>query len=618
LLIENERRRERMKVKVGWLILSCLIVAGLVLASCAPAEEAEEGKTITGKVVEKEEKVVEKEEVAPEEGPKMIRNAAGVMEEEPNYGGTITQAGTTTLIGFDPAYTVTWQCFQMTYTHDPLLMGDWSKSAQGTGETGFRLYTFMLDTQAGFLAESYELPDEETIIFHLRKGIHWQDLPPVNGREFVADDVVYSFKRLFEIPESYLMATHPEGRRPLSIEATDKYTVEIKVPAGCQGAIFRDLSSQTRPIAPEIVKMYGDHKDWKHNVGTGPFILTDWVPHSSRNYDKNPDYWMEDPLLPGYKLPFVDHWKYLYIPDRSTRLSALRTGKVDQFPAIQMEDKLSLIQTNPELIYDKFGINEYGIGMKTDKAPFNDIRVRRALALAMDNESIANDLYGGDASLLSYPVKELPDFANAYVPLEELPESTRELYGYDLEKAKQLMAEAGYPDGFKAKMVSRSDVDTLVDLSEVLKEQWSKIGVDLEIEAMDYGAYTSVMVRFQHEDMILADSMWTSSPYKCQTWGTIDQARNLSRVEDPWLTEKYEEIQANFLQPEVRAAALKEAVPFILDKAWYIEPPNIITSVFWQPWLKRYHGEYCCGYTQFNGWVRYCWIDQDLKKEMGH
>ena len=606
-----------MKMKVGWLILSCLMVIALLLASCGPTEEEGEAKTITGKVVEKEEKVVEEKEVVLEEkGPVMIRNTAGKMEEEPQYGGTITQAGTTTLIGFDPAYTVSWQCFQMTYTHDPLLMGDWSKSACGTGETGFRLYTFMLDTQAPFLAESYELPDEETIIFHIRKGVRWQNLPPVNGREFVADDVVFSFKRLFEIPESYLMATHPEGRRPLSIEATDKYTVVIKVPAGCQGALFRDLSSQTRPIAPEIVKMYGDHKDWKHNVGTGPFILVDWVPHSSRTYDKNPDYWMEDTLLPGYKLPFVDHWKYLYIPDRSTRLSALRTGKVDQFAGIQMEDKLSLIQTNPELIYDKFGINEYGIGMKTDKAPFDDIKVRRALALAMDNESIKNDLYGGDASLLSYPVKELPDFANAYVPLEELPESTRELYGYNLEKAKQLMAEAGYPNGFKATMVSRSDVDTLVDLCEVLKEQWSKIGVELEIDAMDYGAYTSVMVRFQHEDMILADSMWTSSPYKCQTWGTIDQARNLSRVEDPWLVEKYEEIQANFLNPEKRAAILKECVPYILDKVWYIEPPNIITSVFWQPWLKRYHGEYCTGYTQFNGWVRYCWIDQDLKYEL--
>jgi len=124
------------------------------------------------------------------------------------------------------------------------------------------------------------------------------------------------------------------------------------------------------------------------------------------------------------------------------------------------------------------------------------------------------------------------------------------------------------------------------------------------------------MIRFQHEDMILADSMWTSSPYKCQTWGTIDQARNLSRVEDPWLVEKYEEIQANFLNPEKRAAILKECVPYILDKVWYIEPPNIITSVFWQPWLKRYHGEYCTGYTQFNGWVRYCWIDQDLKYEL--
>lgn len=606
-----------MKMKVGWLILSCLIVAGLVLASCAPAEEAEEGKTITGKVVEKEEKVVEEKEVVEEEkGPKMIRNTAGKMEEEPQYGGTVTRSGRTQLVGFDPAYTVSWQCFQMSYTHDPLLAGDFAKGGQGTNETGFRLYTFLLGTLAPYLAESYEFPDEETIIFHLRKGVHWQNLPPVNGREFVADDVVFSFIRLFEIPESYLVTTHKEGKRPTSIKALDKYTVEIKVPAGCQGPIFRDLSAQTRPIAPEIVEMYGDHKDWKHNVGTGPWILTEWVPASCTTYTRNPNYWMEDPLLPGYQLPFLDSWKYLFIPDLSTRLAALRTGKIDADDGILWEDKESLIQTTPELVHARFGINEMGVGMKTDKAPFNDIRVRKALWLAMDNESIKDEFYGGNAAMLSYPVKDLGDFSSAYVPLEELPESTQELYGYDPDKAKELLAEAGYPNGFKAEMVCYA-LQSNVDLATILQDQWSRVGVEIEITPLEYASYTSVMIRFQHEDMILADSMWTSSPYKCQTWAT-GQGRNLSIVSDPWLDEQYDKVVANFLNPAERAAIMKECVPYILDKAWYVQPPNYTTSVFWWPWLKRYNGEYCHGYTQFHKFVQFVWIDQDLKKEMGY
>lgn len=599
-----------MTRKIVWLVVSCLMVAALVLGSCAPAVVEEEEEVVTP-VVEEEEVVVE------EEGPVMVRNTAGKMQEMPQYGGYVTLATTMNLIGFDPAYTVTWQCFQMCYTHDPLLMGDFTKTAAGTGESGFLLYTFFLEHQTGYLAESWDISDPETIIFHLRQGVRWQDLPPVNGREFVADDVVFSFKRLFEIPESYLVATHPEGRRPLSIEATDKYTVEIKVPPGTQGPIFRDLSSQTWPIAPEIVEMYGDHKDWKHSVGTGPFILKDYIPGSSRTYERNPDYWMEDPLIPGNKLPYIDYQKVLNIPDRSTRLAAFRTGKIDSYADLQWDEKDSLLETNPEMLYTMSGIAENGIGMKTDKAPFNDIKVRRALWLAMDNESIANDLYNGNASLLSYPVKEQPDFAAAYVPLEELPESTQELYGYDPEKAKELLAEAGYPDGFKAKLVHRSDVDTQVDLAAILQEQWSKVGIELELVPLDYGAYTSVMIRFQHEDMLLADNLWTSSPYKCQTWGTLEQARNLSRVEDAWLTEKYGEIQANFLDPVKRAAILKECVPYILDKAWYIEPPNFLTYTMWNPWLKNYNGEYCLGYTKF--WcsiARYGWIDGDMKYEM--
>jgi len=234
----------------------------------------------------------------------------------------------------------------------------------------------------------------------------------------------------------------------------------------------------------------------------------------------------------------------------------------------------------------------------------------------MDNQKIMNELYGGNAAMLNYPVKDLPDFRSAHVPLEELPESTQELYGYDLEKAKQLMAEAGYPNGFKAKMVHRSDVDWQVDLATVLQEMWSKIGVELELEPMDYGAFTSVMIRFKHEDMILADSLWTSSPYKCQTWAT-GQAQNLSMVSDPYLDEKYGEIQANFLNPQKRAEILKEVVPYILDKAWYIQPPNQFSFTFWQPWLKNYHGEYCLGYTKL--WAslyRFSWIDQDLKYKL--
>ena len=605
-----------MKSKIGWLILSCLMVAALVLGSCAPAVVEEEEEEVVTPVEEEEEEVVEEEEVA-EEGPEMIRNTAGKMEQKPEYGGSITRCGVTSLIGFDPAYTVTWQCFQMVWTHDALLLGDFAKGFMGTGETGFRLYTFLLGTLAPILAESYEFPDDQTIIFHIRKGVHWQNLPPVNGREFVADDVVFSFKRLFTTPESYLVATHPEGMRPTSIKALDKYTVEIKVPAGCQGAIFRDLSAQTRPIAPEIVEKYGDHKNWKYNIGTGPFIMEDWVPQSYSLYRKNPNYWMEDPLLPGYKLPYVDSYKYLFIPDLSTRMAALRTGKVDMYAGVGWEDKESLVQTTPELNHAVFGINELGIGMKTDKAPFNDIRVRRAMWLAMDNPLIKDEFYGGNAAMLSYPVKDLADFSSAYVPLEELPESTQELYGYDPEKAKRLLAEAGYPDGFKANMVVRSqEINT--DIAEILQEQWGKVGIDIELTTLEYGAYTSVMIRFQHEDIILADSMWTSSPYKCQTWGTLDQARNLSRIDDPWLQGKYNDIMANFLNPTERAKILKECVPYILDKAWYIQPPNFTTEVFWWPWLHRYDGEYCHGYTQFHGWIRYAWVDQDLKKEMGY
>jgi len=589
-----------MKGKAGWLILSCLVAVSLALISCGPAATSPTPSPTPTPT--------------PTLSPTPTPTATVPSVEKPQYGGTLTLALDTDLIGFDPAYTVTWQCYQMNFTHDKMLYGDWKKGPGGTGETGFLLYTFMPHFSTGYLAESWELPDAETIIFRLRQGIKWQNRPPVNGREVVADDVVFSFKRLFEIPESYLVTTHKALGFPTSIKALDKYTVEIKVPPASQPGIFRDLGSQTWTIAPEIVKTYGDHKNWRYAVGNGPFILKDFVPDSMAVFVKNPDYWMENPLHPGDKLPYVDTYKRLVIKDVSTRLSALRTGKIDALLGVEWEDKDSLIKTNPELKWARTGSYEEGIAMRVDTKPFDDVRVRRALWLAMDNLAIRDVYYGGNAALLNYPVKDLPDFKAIYTPLEQLPQSVQELYGYNPDKAKQLLTEAGYPNGFKAEIITRSE-PRYVELLEVIKEQWSKIGVQLDIKPMEFASWNSIAVRFQHKQMIYADSLWTSSPFKCQTWGT-GQGRNLSIVSDPWLDEKFKVITGAELDWAKGVPAWKEVIPYLLDKAFYVQPPNSFSHSFWQPWFKDYHGEYCIGYTSFYMWVRFGWLDLDLKAKM--
>jgi len=592
-----------MKKRIGWLILSCLMALSLVLASCAPAvteEEEEEEDVVVEEEEEEEEEEVTEEEKAP-------------VATTPQYGGTINLVRTSDFVGFDPAYTVTWQNYQYNFTHDKMAYGDQTRGPGGTGETGFLVYTFNLQYQTGYLAESWEFPDDGTIIFHIRPGVRWQNKAPVNGREVTADDVVYSFERLFVTPESYLYTTHPEGKRPTSIKALDKYTVEVKVPAINMGPVFRDLSSQTWTIAPEIVEKYGDHKNWKNVVGNGPFMIEDYIPMSSMTYVRNPDYWMEDALYPGNQLPYVDKFKWLIIADLSTRLAALRTGKIEQMRGIEWEDKDNLLNTNPDLQWQVGGSYEDGMGWRIDTPPFDDIRVRKALWLGMDNQAITDDYYGGNAYIHAYPIRAVPDFQAAYTPLEELDAETQELFEYKPEKAMELLAEAGYPDGFTFEVICRSSPAWYAEKLEVLKAQWTKIGVDMEIKPMEYGAWNSMSIRKQHKQANYADSLWTSSPFKCQTWET-DKARNLSIIADPWLDEKAQEIQANFLNAEKRNAVIKEVTPYLLKNAFYLTPPVAYSFTFWQPWLHGYSGEYCTGYTSFEMWVRFAWLDLDMKE----
>ena len=146
-------------------------------------------------------------------------------------------------------------------------------------------------------------------------------------------------------------------------------------------------------------------KDWRNSVGTGPFILTDYVSGSAITFIRNPHYFGKDPLHSQNQLPYLDGVKMLIIPDISTYLAALRTGKLDMLPAVSWEDAASLIKTNPDLKYNtRYQTPTFPVG-RVDKQdlPFKDIKVRQALNMAIDKQAILKAYFGGHAALLGYP-----------------------------------------------------------------------------------------------------------------------------------------------------------------------------------------------------------------------
>ena len=180
-----------MAKKLVWLVLSCLMVATLVLASCAPAVTEEE-EVVT------EEEVVAEEEVAVEEGPEMVTDSLGRLVEKPQYGGTITfawgDASWDPLEGDIPAHT--------DLTFEGLSFWDFTRGPSGTGEFTMQSAYYPPEERVGGIAESWEQLDEATVIYHLRRGVRWQDSPLLNGRELVADDIVYSINAIQAHPRS--------------------------------------------------------------------------------------------------------------------------------------------------------------------------------------------------------------------------------------------------------------------------------------------------------------------------------------------------------------------------------------------------------------------------------
>lgn len=598
-----------MKNRIVWVVLSCLMVVALVLASCGPAAvEEEEGETVVGEVTEKEAPAVEEEE----------EEAAPEKPEGPQYGGMITIVRTVAITSFDEGYGFPWSTSALSFTNEELFGGDWGQGLSGNKNCSWQTAGISgLTCHTPRLCESWELVEPSTIIYHIRKGVHWHNKPPVNGREFDAYDVVYTMERGLRLDRSYLNITMTQAERPSSIEAVDQWTVKVVCAEGLAGKWLEQSGELMVIIPPEVDEEWGDMNDWTRVIGTGPFTIEDYVPMSALSLIRNPNYWMDDPVNPGNRLPYVDRVKMNIITDASTRIAALRTGKIDAL-RLSYDDAEDVLATSPGLMYAEVPTTTPSlVFMDLRTEPFNDIKVRRALQIGVDQKEISDSYYSGHSEWYSFPVLPIPEHSDLYTPLEEMPESVQELFGYDPEKAKALLAEAGYPNGFKTKVVC---YEAYVDMLSIFKDYWSKINVDMEIDVKEYSVWQSQITSKTYDGMNVRGLSGSSTCHKMYTYRGCETGpvENLSFVCDPLMDETYTEMLDNYFDKPKFRGMFRDLVPYILDQVWMIQMPAAHGFHFWWPWLKNHHGEVCVGYYDIDNWPAYAWIDQDLKAEMGY
>jgi peptide/nickel transport system substrate-binding protein len=597
--------------KIWLLTLSLLMFVSLIITSCESNTDKEEIKVDEG-----DGEVIITESETGEKITETVQQEGMRDPDEPKYGGTLIALGADPQ-GYDPGIMLSIMISEMRIMNEPLMIGDWAKGPAGTGELDWQLgHMQSISCLRGALAESYEMPDDETIIFHIRPGVQWWDKAPLNGREFTAYDAEFSLNREWACERCYLASANPPEDRPVSITALDKYTLEVKTPARVQGKMLLLNGWYSSMTPPEVVDMYGDMNEWEHVVGTGGFMLTDYVTASSLTFVKNPNYWSNDPVHPENPIPYLDGMKQLIISDTSSQQAAFRTGKLDMMSNVSVEDWELFLEQDPELEYSATlpWIPTFPCGREDKDLPFNDLRVRRALNLAVNQEEILEGYYKGAGVMLGYPFVPSASMADVYVPLEEMPESVQELFTYNPDKAKQLLADAGYPNGFKTIMTCNS---MEVDLLSIIREYLLAVGVDMELQVVDGGAHFGMKKGRTFPEMIMADTYpyGFANMHMCRP----ESSSNPSFWGSDETRAAYNIVQENLCKDDKAVReAVKAVVPHILDNAWGIWLPLRNLYWMWWPWVQNYRGETNFGHISTHLYRNYIWVDEELKEAMGY
>ena len=544
--------------------------------------------------------------------------------EKPKYGGTLNLRATA-----DPVWslkTVTGGGSSV-LAEEKLLLGDWARGTAGTGEISWQIYEyFSMNHFMGALTEKWEMPDEETIIHHLRHGVRWaldgrEASKLVGGREMTADDVVFSLKWwFFSEPKAVLGRTFG-GTQNADIRATDKYTVVVKAPKQDMNQLLGYLGDYLPIIPSEVIQRYGDFTNWDQVVGTGAFMIKDFVASSVTTWVKNPNYWGYDPVLGrDYPLPYVDSIKFLNIVDESTAAAAFHTGKLDGTLSLTKEMWGSLLKTTPwaKTKIVNFGTTSNHIAMQMNdaKAPWQDIRVRRALMMAINHQEIIDTYYGGAADVQAFPLPGAPElYAMGWaIPLKELPRETQMLFEYHPDEAKKLLAEAGYPNGFKTSlMISAASGETL-DLGALIKAYWAKIGVDLTLDIRDAAVVTGYQNRADYSGMFY-DSRWGAMAQYIAFEPPPGQ-RNAGNIVDAHLQELRLKMFDVAWDLKKRTPIMRELYGVAMSQVWYLSLPSKWNYRVYQPWVKNYDAETSIG--NFGQAWPFLWLDLDLKKKLGY
>ena len=438
------------------------------------------------------------------------------------------------------------------------------------------------------LCERWEQPDPKTYIFHLRPGVRWHDMPPVNGRKLTADDLVYSYnrQRTKGWPNADLLGSID------TLEALDDLTLKISLHLPDADFLISLADARSKIVAREAVEESGDLKGGP-NVGTGPWLWKDTATGLGSSFERNPHYFEAE-------VPYLDTLTIQFLPDAETRLAAFRNKAVDvhQMEPEEWREFKERYPKAPFLLYEEPGVG-VEIALNTSVPPLDSLPIRKAIFNALDPWGAIQDLWLDTAFVsLGIPVAE---------PTWLLPQEELRSPFANPDQAKALLVQAGVTSHFEMEMAVGDFGDRYLAYADRVAEELTSIGILPQLRVLNRREF--------------AEKVWYGGDYQMFIGGTAPASSPNSRLfsvfhsRGAWNTAGYRnadldgliEEQARELDPQKRRALIQDIQRHILDNAFRFMPATRISLWTWWPQVQNFHPNFANG--EYFHWAR-VWLTQ--------
>lgn len=425
------------------------------------------------------------------------------------------------------------------------------------------------------LAESWDVQDETTIVFKLRQDVVFHDGTPFNAEavKFVMD--WYNSEECSPWFASQIAELE-------TVEVLDEYTVKMTL--STPSAVFlTSLSNYTSlMISPEAIKTYGEELSL-HAVGTGAFKLKEAVEGDHYTLVRNEQYWGmgED----GKPLPYLDEVVIKIIDDETVKATNAMSGDVQLTDYLKTAINIQMLQSNPNLTVDRLPTADvYCLFPNVNYDMLQNVKVRQAIAYALNTEEMAAVMTQGLGSKSIWPANPSQWFYSDYTP-----------YSHNPEKAKELLAEAGYSEGFEIKLqcISREPDNTIM---QIVQQQLGNVGIKVTLESMERLAWVDLYTKQLTGELGLAKMTYPRVDAYVQINTNMGgtSSNNYSQYKGEKFNELLEKIKLEY-NMETRKALLAEAQQVYLDDCSSIFLYELPRYVAYSNSLQNY-GTYSLGH----------------------